>query len=222
MKWQCLVFLMVSIPFAGCVKKDSGEFEKTIKLEERVQLLELRLAELSQDLSAQRTAIQEKPPVQEEKSQKQGKPPAEEVAVAEPEDGFAESRERSAYSSAQDHYNEAYRAYKNKELARSDKLFSSFISSYPDHKYQANALYWRGEICYDQKEYEKALACFRQVVEKYPSSPKAPDALLKVGFTLEKQGKNQAARQVYQQVSEKYPYSRSSEKAKRILSGVKI
>lgn len=106
--------------------------------------------------------------------------PAQTEAKAEPVVVAADTE----YSSETiDAYRGAFLLLKQRRYEESISAFKSFLVSYPNSKYSANAQYWLAEANYVTKRYDRALVEFQTVLDNYPTSNKVPDARLKIGYT---------------------------------------
>ena len=99
--------------------------------------------------------------------------------------------------------------------------FASFLSSYPNHEYADNALYWMGDCRYEEKKFADALSEFLKVVRFYPGSNKMPDVLFKVGLSYQRLGEEDKARSAFADLVTGYPGSAFADLAKARLKGFK-
>jgi tol-pal system protein YbgF len=82
--------------------------------------------------------------------------------------------------------------------------FESFIQTYPNSTYAANAHFWLGQLLFNKNELAKAKTQFERVVATYPDSSKVADALLKLGQIAERENNKAAALKYYQQLVSKF------------------
>lgn len=99
--------------------------------------------------------------------------------------------------------------------------FRSFISTYPDSNYAANANYWLGQLLYNKSEYNDAKQAFSTVVSKFADSNKRGDSLVKLGMIAEKENDSAGARALYNKVLKEYADSASARLAQQQLSALK-
>ncbi len=99
--------------------------------------------------------------------------------------------------------------------------FASFLSSYPNHEYADNALYWMGDCRYEEQKFADALVEFLKVVRFYPGSNKMPDVLFKVGLSYQRLGEGDKARSAFADLVTGYPGSAFADLAKARLKGFK-
>lgn len=83
-------------------------------------------------------------------------------------------------------YNAAMDSITKKDYKKSEQLFSSFISKFPDYPMIDEAYFWLGESYYHQSNYEKAATAYLAGYKKKSKGPKAQDNLLKLAESLSK------------------------------------
>lgn len=120
--------------------------------------------------------------------------------------------------------NEAYDQAVNlilKERRYDDAIpeFESFITSFSNSVYLANAHYWLGQLLFNKAKYQQAKSHFDVVIQQFPDSNKRSDALLKQGTVLQKLGDNAGAKKLFDQVIAEYPDSNAASLAKSRLTG---
>lgn len=118
-------------------------------------------------------------------------------------------------------YLKGYKETIDKDFASATETFQSFLASYPDHKFAANAQYWLGEIYYAKGDWERAIIEFDKAIKKYPKSEKIPASILKQGFSFERLGSKKEAKVLLQEVIEKFPKSSEATIAKKRLETFK-
>jgi tol-pal system protein YbgF len=79
--------------------------------------------------------------------------------------------------------------------------FETFLRSYPNSMYAANANYWLGELVLRDSDLSKAKTYFQRVVQNFSDSNKVPDALFKLGQIAERENNTDAAKRYFQQVT---------------------
>ncbi len=104
----------------------------------------------------------------------------------------------------------------NKNFNEAIKIFSSLLSSNPDHRLASNCQYWIGECYNAMKDYRKAIEAFTQVLN-YRYSYKLDDALLMSGICNLKIGNRITAREKFQELLSRFPESEYAPKAIRYL-----
>lgn len=110
---------------------------------------------------------------------------------------------------------------KDRKYDEAIPAFRSFISSYPDSNYAANANYWLGQLLYNKNEYNDAKQAFSTVVTKFVDSNKRSDSLVKLGMIAEKENDLAGARSLYNKVLKEYADSASARLAQQHLSALK-
>lgn len=121
--------------------------------------------------------------------------------------------------------NEAYDQAVNlilKERRYDDAIpeFQTFIKTFPDSIYIANAHYWLGQLLFNKAKYDEAKSHFEKVIRFYPDSNKRSDALLKQGTVYQKLNNNSEAKKLFEQVISEYPESNAAGLAKSRLASL--
>ncbi|GAB2690595.1 tol-pal system protein YbgF [Aliiglaciecola sp. 3_MG-2023] len=98
--------------------------------------------------------------------------------------------------------------------------FQSFIKTYPNSSYAANAHYWLGQLLFNKQQWESAAEQFQILVSGYPDSSKRADALFKLGVVEQRRDNLARAKQLFEQVLSEYPDSASSRLANSRLSAM--
>merc|ERR1712098_719197 len=111
--------------------------------------------------------------------------------------------------------NEAYEravnlVLKDKRYDQAIPEFKSFIASFPESVYVANAHYWLGQLLFNKGNLLESARSFETVSDQFKASNKRGDALLKLGMIAQKQNNVEQAKQYYQQVLTEYPESASA------------
>ena len=122
---------------------------------------------------------------------------------------------RSGEAAIINEYREALSLLRSGRFDQALQAFSAFVTSYPEHAYADNALYWRAEALYAKKQYGDALRQFQEVTERYPASRKLPDSLLKIGLCHRRLGDADKARVYFRRVVRQYPDSTAARLASR-------
>ena len=73
-------------------------------------------------------------------------------------------------------YQQAYQYLLEKNYTQALSGLNSYLSTYPQGRYRANAYYWLGEIYLIQNQPQQAQQAFNTVLTDYPDNPKVPDA----------------------------------------------
>ena len=222
MRWNFGVVIILSLFLSACLTRPSADPTPSQQIEERVQVLELKMAEEMGRLEQRLLRLEEMVQAKESESSftnstvaVENSPPLKPI----PENRLDEMAEFPAPSvDPEALYNRALESYQNREFNQGLSLFSEFIGVFPGHKLIPNAYYWAAETYYDQKNFKEALENFKKVTDLFPSSPKAPDALLKMGFTYKRMGQLDQAQACFRQIEAQYPFSQAFQKAKELLA----
>jgi len=114
-------------------------------------------------------------------------------------------------------YDNALRAFQQRDYQEALDLWAEFVDSFPEHDLIANAHFWQGECFYQLQDYARAVLQYQKVIENYPESTKYPPSLLKQGISFYKLGKNKAGRVLLEELINKYPDRAEARRAKRFL-----
>lgn len=215
--------LMFCLPLlVGCLKKPVHDSVTASQLEERVQILELKISELVSQLEARVQGLELKVasldiPKTNDESEPVETIAAETIPELQVSNGPVEASPERVMEPSE-LYRQALQRYRDGEFKGALEGFATFQTNYPEHRLLSNTHYWVGETYYDQKDYGQAAESFRYVVKQFPLSPKAPDALLKLGYTASRQEQQDLARDFFQKVLDQYPFSSAAEKARALLA----
>jgi tol-pal system protein YbgF len=141
-----------------------------------------------------------------------------EQAAVEPK--AAEPPKPDPQAEARD-YEAALNLFKAGRYKDAAPAFETFIRTYPNSQFQANAHYWQGNALYQQKDYRRATELFHQVSSAWPNDPKAPDAMLGMANVQQDTGDTKNARMTLEAIVAKYPSSAAAELAKERLKRLK-
>ncbi|MFW6324690.1 MAG: tol-pal system protein YbgF, partial [Desulfovibrionales bacterium] len=114
-------------------------------------------------------------------------------------------------------YNNALAAFRNREYDQARRLWQEFVSTFPDHKLVANAVFWTGESYYQLNDFGQAILSYQEVIEKHPKSNKHSAALLKQGISFMKLDKEKPGKLLLQELVNKFPDSAEAKRAKELL-----
>lgn len=124
--------------------------------------------------------------------------------------------------SAMDEYQQAFDMLNRGNYADAERLFSRFITQYPNDKLIGNAHYWLGEVYYVQGQHEVAAEQFRKGFQTAPDGAKAPDNLLRLGMTLGVLERRKEACIVLKQLRDKYANRAKNVQRKATKESVKL
>lgn len=109
--------------------------------------------------------------------------------------------DENEYASA---YQAAYDRIPKRQFKEAREAFEAFLQRYPGTPYQANALYWLGELYLIDGNTDKARASFSTILQDYPEHNKFPEALYKMAIIHHDQGDKTTARQQLETLIERY------------------
>lgn len=118
-------------------------------------------------------------------------------------------------------FNEAYRAYSNKQPEEALRGFADFIKSNPEHDFADDAVYWRGECYLTQGKFLHAIGEFERLVRRYPSSEKVSSGTYRIGFAYDKLRDYGKAYEYYFEVVEKFPGTDAARRAGSRVAEIK-
>jgi len=117
-------------------------------------------------------------------------------------------------------YEDAYQIFLDEDLAKAREKFQSFLLLYPNSDLADNAQFWIGESFYKQKEYERAILEYEKVIQRYSQGSKVASALLKQGFAFYALDKIEEAKILFDRVISKAPQSEQAQIAKKKLEAI--
>jgi len=103
------------------------------------------------------------------------------------------------------HYATAFDALKSGRYPEAKRLFQTFLNTFPEGVYAANAHYWLGESYYVSEDYANAQAQFETLIKRWPTHDKAAGALLKIGLSQYGQKQHEIAEATLNEVGQRYP-----------------
>lgn len=160
-------------------------------LQERVQLLSGRLERSERESSAAQAARIE-------------------LVNRENEAGGREEKVQSAYM-------RAFGLFSANNYDAAAEAFASFIESYPESEYAANARYWLGECHFAAGRFKPAIEAYAKVLEMNPGDVRGADAMLKTGLSWYGLNDRDKGEAILRLLQEKYPGSEAAAKAARKL-----
>jgi tol-pal system protein YbgF len=199
------VLLLVS-----CVTKPATDSVSSAQLEERIQVLELKVAETTDRLTGRIHELEEKLAVENAEKEPEKTGMTEQTPVSSTTDSAPSEVSQPATMPPAEKYRQALQLYREKKYTEALKELSTFVIDFPNHKLTPNAHYWIGEVYYDQKMFSKALLAFQRVIDRFPESPKASDALLKAGITCKASGDMPGAVKCFERLKNEYPWSHAA------------
>lgn len=119
-------------------------------------------------------------------------------------------------------YLAAYELIKNKQFNEALVAMQTFVNTYPQGGYTANAYYWLGELYLIKKQYPQAIQNFDIVLKQFPSSTKKADCSLKIAYALAASGQTAAAKKRLQEVIQNYPGTPTAHLAQTKLNALNV
>ena len=112
----------------------------------------------------------------------------------------------------------AFEHVKHKRYNEALTSMQSFLNSYPDGPYAANAHYWLGELYLQKSDFKQALEQFNTIINQFSDSTKLSSALYKLGMTYEQLGDKDKAQAQFRKVTEEFPGTALARLAKSKIS----
>lgn len=112
-----------------------------------------------------------------------------------------------------DTYKAAFDLMMKKQFPKAISAFQSYLNTYPNGQFKANAYYWLGQIYFQQKKYSASLKQFQILIAQSPKSAKVPDAQLKMAIIHAKTGKVAQAKKELLVLKQKHPGSTAAQLA---------
>jgi tol-pal system protein YbgF len=188
-------------------KMESGDAE--LSMEQYVRL-KSRVDELNQLINIKETELDELRSTLEFKNQRIADLETTQQSSTPAEQGAALSGDFSY------NYEEALKAFYARDYQKAASIFSSLLTSYPNHTLASNCQYWIGECMFAVRDYQQAAAAF-QAVNNYNNTTKKDDATLMLGRCYYALNDKANAREYFQSVLDNYPGSEYLEKARQWL-----
>lgn len=127
---------------------------------------------------------------------------------------LAQPEEKTAFDAAM----EALRAT---EFERAAKMYTQFLTRYPQSGYVPLALYWHGNAMYATRSYKPAIESYRKLLAQAPKHPRAPEALLAIANCQLELKDAKAAKTSLQDLVKTYPQSEAAATARDRLARLK-
>lgn len=112
--------------------------------------------------------------------------------------------------SAEQEYQDAYSALKNKEYKKSQTAFEEFIAKNKGHELVSSAYYWLGEIYFTNKQFDKAAVQYLKGYQANIRGSRAADNLLKLGKSLGKLEKRKEACITFSKLKKEFPNAQTN------------
>ena len=134
-------------------------------------------------------------------------------------EGDSMAAEAATVPSASQVYQASLAQLRRGSFATARLGFQELLSSYPDDRRVADALYFVGES-YATTDADSSAAYYQQVVDRFPGSSRVPTALYKLGLLAEQRGDRQAALDAFNRVVQQHPSSDAAELARDRLTAL--
>lgn len=109
-------------------------------------------------------------------------------------------------------YQMAYKAYKQKDFEKAQKLFKESAAK---HYKPAASNFYAGESCYYSKDYACAVEHYKKSASLYAKASYMPTLLLHTAISLEKLGQKREAKKFFSTLIKLYPKSKAAQIAKK-------
>jgi tol-pal system protein YbgF len=176
----------------------AGDATQQIRaLEDKVQLLERRLAALEQRQAPPKATPAAPPP----------KPPKP-AAKASP---------APSSPAADKIYQEGLRLYQAKKYAAAREKFSKYLTGNPQGPKAPEARYYLGDSFYQEKRFTEARVEFNKMAQQHPKSILAPTALLRQAYAYQQTNQKTNYLVVLKKLIQQYPQSPEAREARNLL-----
>jgi tol-pal system protein YbgF len=172
-----------------------GESVRIVR--EKVDETNVRIATLSQDLEALRTATQ---------TQAAATTPAQPTDPNAPVPPVAEPNAPAATGTTPKQlFDLAFGDYTAGQWDLAIQGFQTYLNAYPKSPMSPQAAFYIGQAHYAAGRFKEAVAAYDQLISTYPGSESAPDAYYKRGLAYERLGQPDRARQSFEYIIKNYP-----------------
>jgi branched-chain amino acid transport system substrate-binding protein len=126
------------------------------------------------------------------------------------------------YEAVETLFNEAERAYQQRDYARARHLYESLLANYPQSSLEEDTFFRLGEVLYYEGTYETAQQVLDEYLAKFPRSKLAPDAAHLRGLSLLHLQRYMEARGVLEEAQRGYPKARQQASFMLALAKISI
>jgi len=99
-------------------------------------------------------------------------------------------------------YEIAHATFQMGQMAEAQRLFSDFVTRYPDSPFSPNVLFWLGQSLAAQEDHAGARRAFERMIRNYPHHEGVADAYLGIGRAYAAEGQPQTALRRFESVLE--------------------
>jgi tol-pal system protein YbgF len=191
-------------------------------LADRLELIGLQLAKISEDLLVVRPAAgppetpgagtEKVPAGRSDRKEPDKKPEPDRTNRAEDAPTAAPP---PSNLSPQEVYNTAYSDYLKGNFDLATEGFRLYREQFPESPLADNALYWIGECAFSQRRFDEAINDFDSLILNYPPSDKIAAAYLKKGLSLIELGRKDEALSVFKLLVGKFPLENETKVAQQ-------
>ncbi len=117
-------------------------------------------------------------------------------------------------------YSSAVAIYSSGKQSEALKLFSEYLTKYPNGENADNAYFYSAEILFSQKNYKEASIFYAKILEKYPNYAKTPNVRLKYSqclLSFKDNDKKKEALKYLKSILKDFPSGSEAKIAKEIL-----
>ncbi|MGE5443622.1 MAG: tol-pal system protein YbgF [Ignavibacteriales bacterium] len=239
MKLKCVLVLSIFAVLSGCVASQ----EDVRGVYGRQARLEARVAQLSQEVEAQKTQSANNSDLRKQIAQiEQGlkdmqqsisdigerlsklEKGGEQVSSfpSQPETPAAAGSEAAppTVSNEETVFNDGYKSLTEGRYKDARDRFKLFLSKYPSSAKAPDAQYWLAESYYREGNFEEAILAFQRFIDTYPKDSRVPLSYLKQGLSLISIGRKEEARLFLQTLIDKFPRSQEAKVAREKLAAL--
>jgi len=186
-------------------------------LADRLELIGLQLAKISEDLMTARpaAAAPETPGAEKSRADKAEKREPDKKVESDGEANAPDAPPPPSNLSPQEVYNTAYSDYLKGNFDLATEGFRIYREQFQESPLADNALYWIGECAFSQKKFDEAIVHFDDLILNYPSSDKIAAAYLKKGLSLMEMGRKDEALSVFKLLVGKFPLENETKVAQQ-------
>ena len=172
---------------------------KIASLEEKVQIVDSKLADAGVSGDRRRANIQRSPSIT---AKEEEKPSIDDNINAE------------------QIFNNARVDYTKENYTLAIEGFKEFLRKYPQNEYVGEAQFWLADCYYNQGKFLEAITEFEKVLKDHSTSPKVPASMLKLGLSYIKLNEYSNARTYLNEVIRKHPNSQEARVAQDQLDSL--
>lgn len=112
----------------------------------------------------------------------------------------------------------ALERFRSRDFSSAKALLETFLVTYPDSVYRADAQYWLGNLYFAIKDYKSAISVHSAFINQHPNHKATSDAMLNLGYAYIEIGKSKLGTSTLQELVKKFPKTKAAQLAKNFLS----